>query len=104
MVAARGRNDPYDVRLSALQAIQIDEAATNLECPGGRVVLVFHPDRAAGTARELGPRILRCGQEHRVDQLRGPFQLLQLERNDTHDLPGRAPGNFIWIEPRRSRN
>ena len=71
MIAASGGDDAGDARRGAHQAIDVDETAPHLECAGGRVILVLHPNRAAGTARELRPCVLRRRRHGAAHESRG---------------------------------
>ena len=61
----------------ALEAIHVDHAAAHLEGAGRRMVLVLHPDLAAGAPCEQRPGILRRRRHCRVHQAGGGLDFVE---------------------------
>jgi hypothetical protein len=51
-------DDAADVRALSPEAVKVDEAASHLESPNRRVVLVLYNDRASKTPRQERPSVL----------------------------------------------
>lgn len=76
MVAPGRRDYSWGVRLRLPQMSQIDQAASNLECPDWTVVFVLEPQFQAQALVQQGPRVL-WGRVYRlIDDRARPLDLI----------------------------
>jgi len=70
---------PVTFGLRASQPIQVYDATPDFEGAGRGVILVFDPNRAAGTAGELRPGVLRGWWYYTMHQLSCALQLVHFQ-------------------------
>src|SRR4029077_7586599 len=87
VIAARGRNQPFCLRMLTLETFDIDKPATHLEGAGRRVVLMLDDDARTQPLGKQRPG-MRCCRRHRAAyDFVGAFEFGEVKHDGTSPLP-----------------
>src|SRR5208283_4200348 len=79
VIAARRRDDAFEMRPFAFEPLDVDEAAAQLEGADRRMIFVFDEDLGADTGAQQRPRILRRRWHGGTYDRQSRFHIAELE-------------------------